>query len=377
MPMGSLQRHGGNQAATAERLGCRPSQLLDASASLVPFGPPWFVRRSLLGAGLSAPLRAYPDRSYAGLRRGLARLHGLEPEWLLPGNGAAELFTWAGRDAAAVGVSVLAQPGFADYPRALACWDGAWRAQPLPLQVGSVAQPFPAPPAGEVLWLTNPHNPTGALWTRASLEPLLQRFALVIADEAFLPLVPGGEAQSLIPLLPTHPNLLVIRSLTKLYGIAGLRLGYALGHPERLARWAAWRDPWPVNGLAAAVGERLLADPAAYRRWCGRVQRWTGREGAWLQRQLAQLPGITPLPSAANFLLIRAEHSLVPLRQALEQRHHILLRDCRSFEGLGENWLRIGYQSHRNNRRILRALRQELGRFSSDSALAEIRPGCF
>ena len=101
--------HGGNQNATAARLGCRPSQLLDASASLVPFGPPWFVRRSLLWAGLSAPLRAYPDRSYAALRRGLARLHGLEPDWLLQGNGAAELFTWAARDAAAAGVSVLAQ----------------------------------------------------------------------------------------------------------------------------------------------------------------------------------------------------------------------------------------------------------------------------
>lgn len=372
--MGLLQRHGGNQAATAARLGCRPSQLLDASASLVPFGPPWFVRRSLLRAGLTAPLRAYPDRSYAALRRGLALLHGLDPDWLLPGNGAAELFTWAARDAAAAGLSVLAQPGFADYPRALACWDGAWLPQPLPLQAGSEAQPFPAPPAGEVLWLTNPHNPTGALWTRASLEPLLQRFALVIADEAFLPLVPGGEAQSLIPLLATQSNLVVIRSLTKLYGIAGLRLGYALGQPERLARWASWRDPWPVNGLAAAVGERLLADPAAYRRWCARVQRWTAREGAWLQRQLSQLPGITPLPSAANFLLIYGDASLVPLREQMEQRHHILLRDCRSFEGLGENWLRIGYQSHRNNRRILRALRQELA--NSDSALAEIRPGC-
>jgi histidinol-phosphate/aromatic aminotransferase/cobyric acid decarboxylase-like protein len=153
----------------------------------------------------------------------------------------------------------------------------------------------------------------------------------------------------------------VIRSLTKLYGIAGLRLGYALGHPERLARWAAWRDPWPVNGLAAAVGERLLADPAAYRRWCARVQRWTAREGAWLQAALAQLPGITPLPSAANFLLIHGDASLVSLRERMERHHRILLRDCRSFEGLGENWLRLGYQSHRNNRRILRALRQELG----------------
>jgi histidinol-phosphate/aromatic aminotransferase/cobyric acid decarboxylase-like protein len=127
------------------------------------------------------------------------------------------------------------------------------------------------------MWITNPHNPTGQLWNRASLEPLLQHFALVICDEAFLPLVPGGEAQSLIPWINRYPNLIVIRSLTKLYGIAGLRLGYALGHPERLAQWASWRDPWPVNGLAAAVGEGLLADPAAYRRWCARVQRWTAR----------------------------------------------------------------------------------------------------
>ena len=365
MPMPPSERHGGNLAATAARLGCRPSQLLDASASLVPFGPPWAVRASLLEAALGlaagSPLRVYPDRHATALRFALAQLHGLDPDWLLPGNGAAELFTWAARDAAAAGVNVLAQQGFADYPRALACWGGAWRAQPLQLQAGSVAQPYPAPPAGEVLWLTNPHNPTGALWTRASLEPLLQRFALVIVDEAFLSLVPGGEAQSLIPLLPTQPNLVVIRSLTKLYGIAGLRLGYALGHPERLARWAAWRDPWPVNGLAAAVGERLLADPAAYRRWCVRVQRCTAREGAWLQAALAQLPGITPLPSAANFLLIHGEASLVPLRERIERHHRILLRDCRSFEGLGENWLRLGYQSHRNNRRILRALRQELG----------------
>ena len=81
-----------------------------------------------------------------------------------------------------------------------------------------------------------------------------------------------------------------------------------------------------------------------------------------MQQQLAQLPGITRMPSAATFLLIRAEHSLVPLRDAVEQRHRILLRDCRSFEGLGACWLRIGLQSRRNNRRIIRALKQELDR---------------
>ena len=82
-------------------------------------------------------------------------------------------------------------------------------------------------------------------------------------------------------------------------------------------------------------------------------------EGAWIQQQLAALPGITPMPSAVNYLLIRAETSLVPVREALEQRHRILLRDCRSFSGLGECWLRIGLQNRRRNRRIVAALRRE------------------
>ena len=81
-----------------------------------------------------------------------------------------------------------------------------------------------------------------------------------------------------------------------------------------------------------------------------------------MQQQLAALPGITPMPSAVNYLLIRSNRSLVPLRGALEQLHSILLCDCRSFEGLGETWLRIGLQSRRNNRRIVWAMREELKR---------------
>ena len=354
--MGVDLRHGGNRDAVAVRLNCPPSQLLDASASLVPWSPRW------QRIGLSA-WRDYPDRSQLLLRQRLAALHSLESSFLLPGNGAAELFTWAARDAVEQGSSVLPAPGFADYGRALRCWSGGSRQQQLPLIWNEAfPQPFPEPGVGSVLWICNPHNPTGQLWSRDALEPLLTRYALVICDEAFLPLVSNGEQQSLIPLVAEHSNLVVIRSLTKLYGIAGLRLGYAVAQPQRLQRWAQWRDPWPVNGIALAVGERLLASPRRYRRWCERVQRWTATEGAWMQRQLAALPGITPMPSAANYLLVRANHSLVPMREALERNHRILLRDCRSFEGLGETWLRIGLQSRRNNRRIVWAMREELKR---------------
>jgi histidinol-phosphate/aromatic aminotransferase/cobyric acid decarboxylase-like protein len=368
---GAIEIHGGNRIAVARRLGCAPARLLDGSASLVPFGPPAGLRRLLrraLEGGAASPLRDYPERGYAALRGVIAAHHGLPADGVLPGNGAAELFTWAARDAAGTGCSLLPAPGFADYGRALACWGGRSQPQPLPLRWrDAFPAPYPSPPPGDVLWLCNPHNPTGQLWSRASLEPLLARFALVIADEAFLPLVPGGEAQSLVPLLARHPNLVVIRSLTKLFAIAGLRLGYALAAPERLARWAAWRDPWPVNALAALAGEALLGDSAAYARWSARVERWVAREGAWLRQRLAAVPDLVPMPSATNFLLVRGERAgqpldLDPLRRSLEERHRILLRDCRSFEGLGSGWLRIALLDRPSHRRLLRALHQQVVR---------------
>ena len=332
---------------------------IDASASLSPYVP-WVDVASVLNP---RQISWYPPQSHSRLCGFTSSIHGLSADHFLFGNGAAELFTWASRDACACGQSILFVPSFVDYMRALNCWSAQFRVERLSLNWNdNVPSPCPLPGAGDVLWICNPHNPTGQLWSRDSLEPLLESHALVICDEAFLPLVPDGDQQSLIPLVAEHSNLVVIRSLTKLYGIAGLRLGYAVAQPQRLQRWAQWRDPWPVNGIALAVGERLLASPQRYRRWCKRVQRWTATEGAWMHRQLAALPGITPMPSAVNYLLIRAKSSLVPLREALEQRHRILLRDCRSFEGLGETWLRIGLQSRRNNRRIVRALRQELQR---------------
>ena len=202
--------HGGEVQSAALRLGITPGQLLDASASLVPWTPRFSARE------LTHGLRDYPDRHHHQLVGLIARIHALDASAVLPGNGAAELFTWAARDAAALGISSLAAPGFADYSRALVCWRGSLAKHFLGLEWDAAfPQPFPASPAADVLWICNPHNPTGQLWSRASLEPLLQRYRLVICDEAFLSLVPNGEQQSLIPLVADHSNLVVIRSLTK------------------------------------------------------------------------------------------------------------------------------------------------------------------
>ena len=355
-----LPPHGGNLSQEARRLGMQPSQLLDASASLVPFRPPSALRRALTAAIQGQALRDYPDRDQVDLRSAIASWHDVDPEQVLGGNGASELFTWAARDASACGRNALPQPGFADYSRALACWGGAIHGLPLPLEwPDSWPQPFPFESliATDVVWITNPHNPTGQLWSRCSLEPLLKSHALVICDEAFLPLVPGGEAQSMVHLVADHPNLVVIRSLTKLFAIAGLRLGYAIAAPDRLRCWREWRDPWPVNGLAIAAGVAVMNDTAALQRWHDRVQQWVQHEGTWLRDRLDAVPGLKACPSAANYLLVQGEQSLLELRELLA-RQGVLLRDCRSFEGLGNRWLRIGLQNRRGNRRIIRALQQ-------------------
>ena len=109
-----------------------------------------------------------PTAISVSLRLAIADLHGVEPSFVLPGNGAAELFTWLARDASGLGSSLLLAPGFADYRRALRCWSAPLQEQALPLTWSDAfPQAYPDPIGGSVLWICNPHNPTGQLWSRA------------------------------------------------------------------------------------------------------------------------------------------------------------------------------------------------------------------
>ena len=180
---------------------------------------------------------------------------------ILPGNGASELFTWAARDAGLCGTSCLPSPCFGDYERALNCWNSPYIHYPLPLSWSDKnPQSFPIRPKTCVLWITNPHNPTGQLWSRSSIKNLLNKYKLLICDEAFLSLVPEGEKQSVIDLTKDYKNLIVIRSLTKFLGIAGLRIGYAVTNADRLFNWKQIRDPWPINTLAINSTKIIMND---------------------------------------------------------------------------------------------------------------------
>jgi L-threonine-O-3-phosphate decarboxylase len=325
--------------------GCPASSILDFSASINPLGPP----ESALAA-IRDHLKAierYPDPTYTALRSALGRWHGVPSEWILPGNGAAELLTWAGRELAAHGTTHTLTPSFADYRRALVAAGANTREHPLDTATLSLARV-----SGGGLILNNPHNPTGGLWKARAIEPYLDRFALVVVDEAFMDFLHPQEQESCLPFLEKYPNLVILRSLTKFFSLPGLRLGYALSCPDRLARWREWRDPWPVNVLAAVAAIACLEDTAFQRR----TRDWLPPERATLHRSLAALPGLYPRESAANFLLARSDVSCLPLQESLLKDHRILIRDCSSFPELGESCFRVAVRSAPENQRLLAAL---------------------
>ena len=349
--------HGGNIEKEARKLGVHKERIIDASASIVPFKLPEKLNNYLINSINNRSIKSYPDRSYFEVRNAISKWHNIDPSMILPGNGASELFTWAARDASLIGLSSLPSPGFGDYQRALKCWNAPYIFSPLPLSWTSInPQTFPIKPNADVLWITNPHNPTGQLWSRSSIEKLLANYKLIICDEAFISLVPRGENQSIIDLTKKYNNLIVIRSLTKFLGIAGLRVGYAITNSNRLSGWEEIRDPWPVNTLAINVTNMIMKDYKMHKKRLNKIHRWIEEEGKWLYQSLSDFSTIKPLPSTANFQLIKSETSLLNLQENLKKRG-ILLRDCRSFKNLGENWIRISLLKRKQNTQIINTLK--------------------
>ena len=353
----NYEQHGGNIKQEARELGLNEKNIIDASASVVPFKLPKKLNNYLIQTIKKGSIKSYPDRSYFEVKNAISQWHNIEPSMVLPGNGASELFTWAARDASLSGTSSLPSPGFGDYQRALSCWNAPYICSPIPLFWNTrKPQPFPIEPKTNVLWITNPHNPTGQLWTRSSLKNLLANYKLVICDEAFISITPGGEENSLIDLTKNHSNLVVIRSLTKFLSIAGLRIGYAIANSDRLLEWEEIRDPWPVNTLAINATNLIMKDYRMHKKRLDKIHRWVEDEGIWLHKSLSDFSSLNPLPTATNFQLIKSNSSLLNVIDNLRKRG-ILLRDCRSFVNLGDDWIRISLQKRKQNIKIINALK--------------------
>lgn len=352
--------HGGNLVWASALAGCPPSAILDFSASISPLGPPDSVLTAIQSQLCN--LRHYPDPEYSDLRIALSHFHQLPCEWIMPGNGSAELLSLVGRELAEFATTALITPAFGDYYRALSAYNAQVLEFPLLSRdaIDRVSYNVIDRVCTNAQWgallLNNPHNPTGVLFSREAIKSSLDKFALVVIDEAFMDFLPPHEQQSLVSVVQDYPNLVILRSLTKFYSIPGLRLGYAIAHPDRLQRYKAWRDPWSVNTLASAAGVAALED----KEFQASTWKWLPKARDQLFQGLSQIPGLQPLPSTANFLLVQSEHSCVELQHRLLKSHQILIRDCQSFPQLLDRFFRVAVRTELDNERLLTALKSVL-----------------
>jgi threonine-phosphate decarboxylase len=353
--------HGG--AVPGRRRGA-----IDFSISVNPLGPP----RSVLGALRRAlpDIARYPDRDCGVLTERLAGLHGVEPGQIVVANGSTDLIHRLPLVLRPRRVAI-AEPTFTEYLRASLAVGARiehWVAG------GADFEPKPFDAAGaDLVWLCNPNNPTGCLWPRGSLVPWIdaQPYAIFVVDEAFLPFLAEEKYHTLIPALERLRNLVVLRSLTKLYAFPGLRLGYAVlpARPTGLVNVALRSPPWSVNSLAQIAGLAALDDAE----FLARTHAWLAAEHGRFVRRLAELsPDLQVVRSQANFILLRLRDApqtrraggVSPRRSnapgsplvAQLAKRRISVRDASNFVGLDDHYIRVAVRTRAENDRLVAAL---------------------
>jgi threonine-phosphate decarboxylase len=357
--MGFQPLHGGQLHQIADRFGIPLSELLDFSANINPEGPPAAVL-SCLRASLDKPsiISNYPDLDEMELRQSLAGYAGIRPENVAVANGFVPLLDATLR-ILPIRSCLVPVPAFVEYRRTLE----RSRVEIIPHTLeadsgfGCRSDDLFSKSCDAIL-LANPQNPSGVLSSREILlrivEEASERNVFVLLDEAFIDYCPEN---SLAWEIDRFPNLIVFRSVTKFFGMAGLRVAYAVANAELCRRLQEVIAPWSVTSLASLAAGLAVQDEAYVRQAIAFNKMRRGQMHAAIGKL-----GIHVYPSAANFLLLRVPGSIdcQQLWQRLIREHHIVLRHCANYEGLNDEHLRAAVRTEAENERLVEVLANEV-----------------
>jgi len=347
--------HGGNVFTVARTLGVPPSQILDYSASINPLGMSPAVRNSLISS--LDNLIHYPDAGHKELKQALAKYHDLPEVHFTIANGSTELIY--NLPAMLPGSKALIiSPSFSEYLRAL--HQHHWEAEHFILTPESNfsidTEKLELALAGGVdaLFICNPGNPSGTLYPQQTIEKIyrlcLAAGTCMILDEAFMDFCEDASAKQMII---RSDNAIILRSMTKFFGIPGLRLGYAISNASLAERLDSMGGPWSVNSMAQAAGTAALQDVKHNQKTLEVIR----QERSSLFEHLGQFLQLKLYPSSTNYILLEIRNGMSS--KELKERllpQRILIRDCASFEGLTGNFFRIAVRTGEENKRLLECL---------------------
>jgi len=348
-----LSGHGGGLPEKALRAGIRPEEIIDFSIS-VNTPPDGGVLRQKFEEALSAIPR-YPDPHYARLRAAISEKYGLTPGNVVVGNGSTELLYLIPRVFTPKSALVLA-PSYADYADS-ARFAGAdvrrfFLEEKSGFKIDEKRFLAETKTAGMVI-IGNPNNPTGGIIGKELISRAAEEApdAVFLVDESFADYAP--EASLLRGLLP---NMIILRSFTKFYGIPGLRLGFSASTPQTTLKILDRKEPWTVNCVAESFAMSFLK---------GSEETDARIRGAAISVKnelfdfLRTITQLEVFPSRANFVLVKIRGRVMSASMLQDEllKRGKLVRDCSNFEGLDEYFFRIGAKTSEENASLVEALR--------------------
>ena len=312
-------------------------------------------------------LHLYPDGDCFYLKRALAQKLGVQPDRLIFGNGSNEIIELAARTFMRPGdEAVMAEQAFVVYELIVQAVGGKRKTVPLKNFTHDLAAIADAvTPQTRLVFLANPNNPTGTIYRRHDWQAFLERISpdvLVIVDEAYFEYVEEADYPNSLDYHARHPAILTLRTFSKLYGLAGLRIGYGIGAKSVIALMQRVRQPFNVNAPAQWAALAALADTEHVQRSLE-----TNQQGMkYLQAEFARL-GLSYVPSAANFILVRVGNGSAVFQRLLEQG--VIVRPMMGYKF--PDHVRVTVGTMAENQKLIGALERLLEGYSTDLATVQ------
>ncbi len=329
------------------------SGLIDFSSNINPLGFSSLVSRQIkkkLGT-----ISQYPDSDAVMLKKSLSWYTKIPANNIVVGNGATEIIYNFCHAFLNKKTSVLIPiPTFGEYEAAVKLFGANilfFKTMNLQNDLNNFLIKIPK---NGCVFICNPNNPTGILLSKGKLLDIIKnakkKSTIVFVDESFIELVPDSD-QSVIASIKKYDNLFVLRSMTKSFGLAGIRVGYAISSKKIISTLNKLKNPWNVSGLAQYAAGAALCHAF----YLQKARKLIKKESQFLRNSISKLDGFECHDAAANFILIKTKQKSKNLQKKL-LRKKILIRDCSTFRGLDFNYIRIAVKTRKQNQILVKAL---------------------
>ena len=328
-------------------------KIIDFSSNITPLGIPHSVK--LIIKQNIDKIQFYPDPNSDTVISSLEKYTQLSKSNIIVGNGAIEiLYNFCFAFLSKTTKVLIHVPTFQEYETAVKLSNSKisyFKSLNLSQDINSFILQIPN---NGCVFLCNPNNPTGELLSKKELLSIIiaakKLKTIVFIDECFIELVPKSN-ESVISYVKKYDNIFILRSLTKSFGLPGLRIGYACGSKEIIKILQKIKIPWSVNSLAQDAANAVIKNISHIKKSNIIIQ----KESKYLEDNISNLNGFECISSSTNFILIKTKYDSTKLQTKL-LKNKILIRDCKNFRGLNNHYIRIAVKSHKDNVQLVSAL---------------------